>query len=128
MIQTLSHVTGQSIRGLDFSDDRLAHVLKYLSKAKYWYPIEQALNERSVAVYDLPTEVIRCAATPVSADHEGVEGGLVQFGHSKEDPSRPQIKLMMASLDPLGLPLATHVVSGEQADDGLYLPILDRVL
>jgi len=26
------------------------------------------------------------------------------------------------------MPLATDVVSGEQADDGLYLPILERVL
>ncbi len=56
-----------------------------------------------------------------------VDGGLVQFGHSKDDPGRPQIKLMTASLDPLGLPLATNVLSGEQADDGLYVPILDRV-
>lgn len=128
MKQTLSHVTGQSLRVLDFSDDRLAHVLTHLSRAKYWHPIEQALNERSVAVYDLPTEVIRCDATTVSACHEVVEGGLVQFGHSKDDPSRPQIKIMTASLDPLGLPLATNVLSGEQADDGLYLPILDRAL
>jgi transposase len=43
--------------------------------------------------------------------------GLVQFGHSKDDPSRPQIKLMLASLDPMGMPLASQVVSGERADD-----------
>ncbi len=127
MQRTLSQVTGQNLRVLDFSDDRLAHVLKHLSQAKYWHPIEQALNERSVTVYDLSTEVIRCDATTVSACHEVVEDGLVQFGHSKDDPSRPQIKIMTASLDPLGLPLATNVLSGEQADDGLYVPILDRV-
>ena len=34
---------------------------------------------------------------------------------------------MMASLDPLGMPAATHVVSGENADDGLYIPIFDQV-
>jgi len=39
-----------------------------------------------------------------------------------------QIKAMMATLDPLGLPLALEVVSGEQADDPLYVPIIDRVL
>jgi len=127
MRQTLGQITAQTIRVLDFSDDRLAHLLKHLSKAKYWHAIEQALNERSIAVYNLPTEVIRCDATTVSASHEGVDGGLVQFGHSKDDPSRPQIKLMTASLDPLGLPLATTVVSGEQADDGLYLPLLERL-
>jgi len=31
-------------------------------------------------------------------------------------------------LGPLGLPLATDVVSGEQADDGLYLPSIQRLL
>lgn len=127
MRHTLEQITAQTIRGLDFSDDRLAHLLKSLSKAKYWQAIEQALNERSMTLYDLPAEVIRCDATTVSADHEVVDGGLVQFGHSKDDPSRPQIKLMTASLDPLGLPLATTVVSGEQADDGLYLPLLERL-
>src|SRR2546428_8607286 len=34
---------------------------------------------------------------------------------------------MMGSLDPLGLPLATDVLSGERADDGLYLPIIERI-
>jgi transposase len=127
MKQTLGRITAQPIRVLDFSDDRLAHLLNHLSKAKYWHPIEQALNERSMTLYDLSAEVIRCDATTVSADHEVVDGGLVQFGHSKDDPSRPQIKLMTASLDPLGLPLATTVVSGEQADDGLYIPLLERL-
>ena len=34
---------------------------------------------------------------------------------------------MMGSLDPLGMPLATDVLSGERADDGLYLPIIKRI-
>ena len=128
MRETLRQITAQTIRVLDFSDDRLSHLLKHLSKAKYWQAIEEALNERSITLHDLPTEVIRCDATTVSAYHEVVEGGLVQFGHSKDDPSRPQIKLMSASLDPMGLPLATNVVSGEQADDGLYIPLLERLV
>ena len=33
----------------------------------------------------------------------------------------------MGSLDPLGMPLATDVLSGERADDGLYLPIMERI-
>ena len=127
MTQTLERITAQTIRALDFSDDRLAHLLKHLSKDKYWHAIEQALNDRSIALYDLTTEVIRCDATTVSTCHEVAPGGLVQFGHSKDDPSRPQIKLMAASLDPMGLPLAMTVVSGEQADDGLYIPILKRL-
>lgn len=127
MKQTLRQVTGQAVDPLDFSDDRLALLLRYLSQSLYWHPIEQELKARSVQVYDLAVEVIRCDATTVSAYHEVVDGGLVQFGHSKDDPSRPQIKLMTGSLDPLGMPLATAVVSGERADDGLYRPVIDRL-
>src|SRR5918997_898338 len=39
-----------------------------------------------------------------------------------------QVKLMMGALDPLGLPLGTDVVSGERAEDGLYVPIIDRIV
>jgi transposase len=124
---TLSRLSAQVIAPLDFSDDRLSHLLKHLSKPAYWHKIERDLNERSVAVYDLSQDVIRCAATTVSGDHEVTAEGLVQFGHSKDDPTRPQIKVMMGSLDPLGMPLATDVVSGERADDGLYIPIMERI-
>src|SRR6266481_2871503 len=37
------------------------------------------------------------------------------------------IKGMMGSLDPLGMPLATDVLSGERADDGLYLALMERL-
>jgi transposase len=127
MHHTLSRLTAQIIEPLDFSDDRLSHLLTHLSKPAYWHKIERDLNEHSIAVYDLSQNVIRCDATTVSGDHEVTEKGLVQFGHSKDDPTRPQIKVMMGSLDPLGIPLATDVVSGERADDGLYIPIMERI-
>lgn len=34
---------------------------------------------------------------------------------------------MMASLDPLGMPLVTHIKSGEKADDSLYAPIIEEI-
>ncbi len=34
---------------------------------------------------------------------------------------------MLATLDPLGLPVATEVLSGEKADDPLYVPAIKRV-
>jgi transposase len=127
MHHTLSHLTAQSIEPLDFSDDRLSHLLKHLSKPAYWHAIERDLNERSIEIYDLAQHVIRCDATTVSGAHEVTEGGLVQFGHSKDDPTRPQITVMIGSLDPLGMPLATDVLSGERADDGLYIPLIQRI-
>ena len=78
-------------------------------------------------MYALPQDVIRCDATTVSGDHEVTEGGLVQCGQRKDDPTRPQITVMMGALDPLGMPLATDVLSGERADDGLYIPIIERI-
>ena len=71
--------------------------------------------------------MIRCDATTVSGDHEVTAEGLLQVGHRKDDPTRPQIKVMLGALDPLGMPLATDVWSGERADDSLYLPIIERI-
>jgi transposase len=127
MHHTLSTLTAKVIEPLDLSDDRLSHLLTHLSKKAYWHQIEHDLNARSIEVHALSQEVIRCDATTVSGDHEVTEGGLLQFGHSKDDPTRPQIKVMMGSLDPLGMPLATDVLSGEHADDGLYIPIIERI-
>src|SRR5207237_4277229 len=97
------------------------------SQPNYWDGIEEDLNAHSIEVYACPQDVIRCDATTVSGDHDVREGGLVQFGHSKDDPSRPQIKVMTGALDPLGMPLATDVLSGERADEGFYLPIIERM-
>jgi transposase len=127
MQHTLSHLTAQVIEPLDFSDDRLRHLLSHLSQPAYGPQIEHDLNAQSIEVYALPQDVIRCDATTVSGDHEVTEEGLFQFGHSKDDPTRPQIKVMMGSLDPLGMPLSTDVLSGERADDGLYIPLIERI-
>ena len=127
MHHTLSALTAQGIEPLDFRDDRLSHLLTHLSKKAYWHQIEHDLKARSIEVHVLPQDVIRCDATTVSGNHEVAAGGLVQFGHSKDDPTRPQIKVMMGSLDPLGMPLATDVLSGERADDGLYIPLIERM-
>jgi transposase len=127
MHHTLSALTAQGIEPLDFSDDRLSHLLTHLSKAAYWHQIEHDLNARSIEVHALPQDVIRCDATTVSGNHEVTAGGLLQFGHRKDDPTRPQITVMMGSLDPLGMPLATDVLAGERADDGFYIPIIERI-
>ena len=127
MHHTLSRLTAHVIQPLDCSDDRLSHLLTHVSKPTYWHQIERDLNARSIEVHALPQAVIRCDATTVSGAHAVTAEGLLQFGHSKDDPTRPQIKVMMGSLDPLGMPLATDVLSGERADDGLYLALMERI-
>jgi transposase len=125
---TLEQVTGLDIRETDFTDDRLTIVLRHLSDTARWHAVEQELGQHLVRVYDLEEQPIRVDATTVSGYRDGGEDSLWQFGYSKDDPTLRQIKVMMATLDPLGLPLALDVVSGEQADDPLYVPTIDRVL
>jgi transposase len=127
MTHTLSQLSAHVIVPLDLSDDRLSHLLKHLSKPTYWHKIERDLHARSIAVYAWPQEVSRCDATTVSGEHEVTEGGRLPFGHNKDDPTRPQIKVMLGSLALLGMPLATEVLSGDRADDGLYIPIIERM-
>jgi transposase len=127
MKHTLSRLTAQVIEPRDFRDDRLSHRLKHLRQPPSWHQIERAVHERSREMYDWSQDVIRCEATTVSGAHEVTAGGLWQCGHRKEDPTRPQITVMRGALDPLGMPLATDVVSGERADDGLYIPIMERL-
>ena len=127
MHNTLSHVSGQPIEPLDCRDDRLGHLLTHLSKPTYWHAIEQDVHACSLAVDDLSQDVMRCDATTVSGAHAITDGGRVQFGHSKDDPTRPQSKVMLGALDPLGMPLATAVLSGARADDGFYMPRIERI-
>jgi transposase len=119
---------GQRVRALDFSDDRLAAVLDYLSEDPAWRDYERALNRRLLRVYELAPERVRIDSTTAKG-YVGVSPeGLFQFGHSKDHrPDLPQIKINLSVLDPLGLPLTTTVVAGQQADDPLYVPEIKRV-
>jgi transposase len=125
---TLSQVTGEIVRSHEFSDDRLEIVLRLFSDDSHWAAFESALNQHLVRVYDLRAERVHVDSTSAST-HGGIsEDGLFQFGHSKDHrPDLPQVKVMQAVLDPLGMPLATDVVSGNRADDPLYVPCIERV-
>lgn len=124
---TLQQVCEVELRETDFTDDRLGILLKRLSDAKTWEAIERELSQNTITVYDLAANQVRVDATTISGHHLVSEDGLFQFGHSKDDPNLPQVKVMMAMADPLGMPLTTQVVSGQQADDGLYIPAIEQV-
>ena len=125
---TLGGTTGQAVTRVDFTDDRLEIVLRHLSHDARWGAFESALNQHTVRVYDLSAARVHVDSTSASAYATVSDGGLFQFGHSKDyRPDLPQVKVMQAVLDPLGMPLATDVVSGERADDPLYMPCIERV-
>jgi len=110
----------QPVRALDVADDRLAAILVALSDDTRWVAFEAALTGRLLRVYDLPAERVRLDTTTASGHWPVTPEGLFQFGHSKDHrPDLPQLKVMLAVLDPLGLPVATEVLSGERADDRL---------
>src|SRR6266436_478904 len=125
---TLGTTIGQGVTRVDFTDDRLEIVLRRLSHDERWGAFESGLNQHTVRVYALSTERVHVDSTSANAYATVSDGGLFQFGHSKDDrPDLPQVKVMQAVLDPLGMPLATDVVSGERADDPLYMPCIERV-
>ena len=124
----LSQATGDVVRAHEFRHDRLEIVLRLLSDDEAWVSFESALNQHLVRVYDLQAERVHVDSTSASAYVSVSDDGLFQFGHSKDHrPDLPQVKVMQAVLDPLGMPLATDGVSGERADDPLYVPCIERV-
>ena len=125
---TLEISTGESIRALEWSDDRLGIVLDELADAEKWKAFEAELNRRTLRVYDLRPRRVRVDSTTASGYWTVTENGLFQHGHSKDHrPDLPQLKVMMSALDPMGMPVATQVVSGARADDKLYIPAIKQV-
>ena len=126
--ETIVKITGQQVKELDFTDDRLTLLLRRLSKPATWQAVETELGRSILRVYELTPKNVRLDTTTVSGYHEGGEESLFQYGYSKDDPTLRQVKLMVAALDPLGLPIVSQVVAGNIADDKLYIPAVDRVL
>jgi transposase len=103
-------------------------VLPALSDDTRWSPFERALTQQLVRVYALRPERVRLDSTTASGSWAVTPEGIFQFGHSKDHrPDLPQVKVMMSTLDPLGLPLATAVVPGHHADDPLSIPAVRQV-
>ncbi len=127
---TLNTLLDITLRDSDCSDDRLANVLTMLGDPATQAALDAALVQQWVRVYRLPTETIRLDSTSVSVYHDPEEpDSLLQLGHSKDHrPDLRQFKAMLATLDPLGLPLVCQMVSGARADDPLYVPAYDAAV
>lgn len=113
----------------DLSDDRLGALLDKFSDDANWNSFEHAHNQRLINVYDLNTdgEAIRLDAM-ITQSHRSA-GGDFQYGHSKQHRSDlPQLKTMLATLDPFAMPLFSVTVAGNTADDVLYMPVLEELM
>ena len=127
-LHTLAACLGKAVRPLDFQDDRLADMLGRLALGDSWQGCEVDLNRHTVRVYHLDPKLFRVDTTTANSYVETLSQlGLFQFGHSKDRDDQPQIKVALATLDPLGLPVTTLVVPGNCADDPLYVPEIKKV-
>jgi len=128
--QTINALLDITLRDTDCTDDRLATILSMLGDPSTQAALDAALLQRWVRIYRLPTTTMRLDSTSVSVYHEGDDvDSLLQHGYSKEHrPDLRQFKIMLSTLDPLGLPLCCQPIAGNKGDDGLYLPAYDAAV
>jgi transposase len=126
----------KSLSSKDFSDDKLAKILDYLSEDKNWLAVESSVNNKGLSIYRLESPksipTLRLDSAPMQSHGTVTEGGLLQHGYSKHhNGNLGQFKVQLCSLDNeinhFAFPVSHITVSGEQADDGLYLPLISQI-
>ena len=125
----IEQVTEWTIGEKEATDDRLGLLLDELGNSEEkGVNLQQRIGQHLIQAYELPTEIGRYDTSSFSVHHAIPVAGeapreLLRFGHSKDNqPGRLQFKQGLGTLDPAGVPILTHTLSGEVADDGLYLP------
>lgn len=124
---------GLCIRSYDFTDDKLGLLLEYFSESVWWDSIENGLNKNILEVYDLSSSgllTFRLDAAPMQSYGNVSKDGLLQYGYHKHHANLPQFKLKLCTLDNevnhFAYPICHLSVSGNQADDGLYIPVMEQ--
>jgi transposase len=128
--QMFNTLLGIALRETDLSDDRLAVVLDKIGSKHVQQEMDGSMLKEWVTIYELPHHTIRLDSTSVSVYSKiDDEDSLIQRGHSKDHRlDLGQFKVMLSTLDPMGMPLNCDVLSGQQADDGLYIPSYDQTV
>ena len=122
----LEQLTGWSLERTEVTDDRLGILLSELGGDADRIAVYQAEQGRHlIRAYELPTNVARYDTSSFTVYHapEGAEPeGLLAFGHSKDKrPDLLQFKQGLGTLDPAGVPIFTETLTGNGADDPLYI-------
>lgn len=122
----LEMVTGWEIGEKDATDDRLGIMMSdFGSSTSQILEFQRANGQHLIQAFKLPTEMGRYDTTSVNVHHEtkGEPKGLLNFGHSKDKrPDLLQFKQGLGVLDPAGVPIFSETISGNNADDPLYVP------
>lgn len=138
--KTLELATQWKIGNKDATDDRLADLLSVLGSSEHeaLNAIETCLGQQLIRAYELPTSTARSDTTSFSVYHEQRSDReqkaetqsvpLLHKGYSKDRrPDLLQYRQMLATLDPLGMPLVSATLPGNGADDPLYVPTWKRL-
>ncbi len=139
--RTLETATGWKIGIKDATDDRLADLLAVLGSEQHEAisAIETYLGKHLIRAYELPTDQARSDTTSLSVYHQPREEKteseqinnkpLLHKGHSKDyRPDLLQYRQMLATLDPLGMPLIGATLAGNGADEPLSFPTWKRLV
>ena len=123
----LEMATGWKIELKDATDDRLADLLSIIgsSKSEERENIALGLGQKTIRAYELPTDKARSDTSSFSVYHQPKTEGenLLNFGYSKDRrPDLVQYRQMLATLDPIGLPLLGATLPGNKTDESDYLP------
>ncbi len=125
--RTLEMATGWNIGVKDATDDRLADLLSIIgsSSPQERENIALKLGQKTIRAYELPTDKARSDTTSFSVYHqvETETENLLKFGYSKDRrPDLVQYRQMLATLDPMGMPLLGATLPGNKTDEGDYVP------
>ena len=129
-VQTINALLDITLRDTDCTDDRLATRLTMLGDPATQATLDVALMQHWVRVYRLPTDTVRLDSTSVSVYHDDVDDtSVLQHGWSTDHrPDLRQFKVMLATLDPLGLPICCQFIAGNRSDNPLYVPAYDAAV
>jgi len=128
-MQTICSLLSKEATVYDFSDDKLELLLGYFSESNQWNSFETIIDHEVIRVFNLETEVLRGDATIGKSFARILKDGLFQYGNSKHfRKDLAQFKTMLCTLDPLGYPLSNLTVSGNSADDPLYIPVIGQAM
>jgi transposase len=124
-------LSNSEFRCMHLSDDRLGNLLDLLSKDDAWSAFQGAHNESLIRLYALgqvsPQDAhrtVRIDTTTAQSDRP--VGGLFEVGHNAHGLNTPQLKVVLLALDKANFPLTMRTVSGDEADDKQYIPVLEQ--
>jgi transposase len=115
------------LSGKDFTDDRLGSLLSSFGQEAIWQIFMNSFSRKLLKMYEIQVQHVELDATIAQQYREIIEGGLLQMGHSKQHRrDLGQIKSMLSNAAEQNIPLMINTVSGNRADDGLYVPLIEQ--